>query len=239
MSPAQIAFDFLRCCAAEKDIERVVGAFRAAIARFGFCSSAGGGWIGEGEGRLQRFYFNDWPEEWREIHQRMSDFNHDPIVIEAGRVMKPFAFTQIRAEVRPTPQGKALIDAFDAFGWREIFAVPIHGPAGYVGLVALAATGQTQLGQDERAALELMALAMHRRSHETQGFGVGPPATPITERQRECMRWVAAGRQDSEIAELLGLSISTVHYHVEVVKKRLDTRSRAQAVARLVLSGQL
>jgi LuxR family quorum sensing-dependent transcriptional regulator len=239
MDPARVAFDFLRRCETEEDTAQVVDAFRVAIALFGFTSSAGGGWIGEGQGRLQRFYFNDWPAEWLEIHRRTADFNHDPIVIEAARVMNPFTWTQIRAHMRPTSRGRALMEACDAFGWREIFAVPIHGPAGYVGLVALASMTTLALGARERAALEMMALAVHRRSHETRGFGVGPTVTKITERQRECLRWVAAGRQDGEIAELLGVSVATVHYHVEAAKKRLDARSRSQAVARLVLSGQL
>ena len=53
------------------------------------------------------------------------------------------------------------------------------------------------------------------------------------------MRWVAAGKTDWEIAKLLGISASTVHFHVERVKKRLVTSTRSQAVALLVLHGIL
>jgi DNA-binding NarL/FixJ family response regulator len=41
-----------------------------------------------------------------------------------------------------------------------------------------------------------------------------PPAAPLTAREREVLQWVAAGHQNKEIAQALGLSLATVRNHV-------------------------
>jgi DNA-binding CsgD family transcriptional regulator len=51
------------------------------------------------------------------------------------------------------------------------------------------------------------------------------------------MKWVAAGKTDWEIGQVLGISESTVHFHVENAKKKLKKSTRTEAVAILVLHG--
>jgi DNA-binding CsgD family transcriptional regulator len=59
----------------------------------------------------------------------------------------------------------------------------------------------------------------------------------LSKREVECMKWVAAGKTDWETAQILGISRSTAHFHVERVKKKLRKSSRTEAVAILVLHG--
>jgi LuxR family quorum sensing-dependent transcriptional regulator len=66
---------------------------------------------------------------------------------------------------------------------------------------------------------------------------VTDPHETLTHRELECIRWVVAGKTDVEIANLLGVSQTTVRTHIDQARRKLGARSRAQAVARLVLSG--
>ena len=59
----------------------------------------------------------------------------------------------------------------------------------------------------------------------------------MTAREIECLRWVAAGKTDPEIGEILSISATTVKFHVDGARAKLGARTRAQAVARLVLYG--
>jgi DNA-binding CsgD family transcriptional regulator len=59
----------------------------------------------------------------------------------------------------------------------------------------------------------------------------------LTAREREALQWVAEGKSDWEIAMILGLSQTTVRFHVDNARRKLGAVNRAQAVARLV-SGQ-
>ncbi|EXG81414.1 alpha/beta fold hydrolase [Cryptosporangium arvum] len=63
------------------------------------------------------------------------------------------------------------------------------------------------------------------------------PGRVLTEREREVLRLVAAGRSDSEIAAELFLSGHTVHRHVANIRRKLDQPSRAAAAAAAVRLG--
>ena len=56
-------------------------------------------------------------------------------------------------------------------------------------------------------------------------------ATDLSPRQREILALVAAGRTSKEIASALGISESTVNWHLANVFERLGASSRAEAVA--------
>ena len=222
------------------DVAELIADFQALIAKFGFPYSAGGGWASAGTHYAARFYFNSWPEDWLKLYNENAYIQEDPVVMEARRVLTPFLLSEIRPRFENIGHVRELLEVYDAYGWREVFAVPIHGPMSYVGLIALASLQPVQLADAHKAVLESAARIVHYRCWTTTDFGAGTPErAALTARQTDCLRWVAVGKSDSDIASLLGISEATVHFHIEEAKKRLGVRSRVQAVARLVLDGTL
>jgi DNA-binding CsgD family transcriptional regulator len=74
----------------------------------------------------------------------------------------------------------------------------------------------------------------------TVTFGAAPcSSSKLSERELECIRWVAAGKTDWEIGMILGLSSSTARFHIENARRKLDASTRAQAVAILFTRGLL
>ena len=69
-------------------------------------------------------------------------------------------------------------------------------------------------------------------------FSTRPPAASIpppgfadlSEREREILALIGAGRSNAEIADELVISMATVKTHVRHVFAKLDLRDRAQAV---------
>jgi DNA-binding CsgD family transcriptional regulator len=55
----------------------------------------------------------------------------------------------------------------------------------------------------------------------------------MTERQAQVLRWVAAGKSDSQIGAILGISPRTVQKHLQSVYEKLGVESRTAAVMRL------
>ena len=55
-------------------------------------------------------------------------------------------------------------------------------------------------------------------------------APPLTEREREILRLVAAGRQNKEIAQELGISLATARNHVHNILEKLEVHSKLEAV---------
>lgn len=92
---------------------------------------------------------------------------------------------------------------------------------------------------------ELARLNCHRVKDETvvvvelTGRGAPRERDLLTPRELDVIRLVARGLSSARIAAELGVSPSTVRTHVEHLCRRLGVRTRAQAVARATMSGQL
>ncbi len=66
-----------------------------------------------------------------------------------------------------------------------------------------------------------------------------PVNEPLTPRELEILAMVAEGLTSKRIARRLGIAFCTVRTHLERVRGKLGARSRAEAVARAVRTGQL
>jgi DNA-binding CsgD family transcriptional regulator len=240
MAGAQIGLDFLARCGDGRMIDSVVEDFRATVRQLGFAVSACGAWTGVGRQRVNRFFFVDWPGPFLEQYMARDLMARDPVVLWAKRRLAPFVWREVGAEWERTPEVAETLALADEYGFIDGYAVPIHGPAGYQGLVSLAATAPLQLEPAELGALHLMALTVHERCRVAHGFGVLSRAVPaLTDREAACIRWAADGKSDAAIGELMGISRATAHFHIESVKKKLGVKSRIQAVAILVLMGEI
>src|SRR5262249_21975691 len=62
------------------------------------------------------------------------------------------------------------------------------------------------------------------------------PDVGLTEREREVLREVAAGRTNKQIARSLDIALSTVKCHVRAILDKLDADSRTQAALRALRS---
>ena len=231
------ALDFLRAHRGE-DIDTAIATFRTVIAQFGFSCSAAGSWVGSGATRVHRFYFNTWPLDWLEIYERQAFFTMDPVVAEARRRLTPFLWSEMERQGSIGADAAEVLRHARDYGWQEVLAVPIHGPAGYQGIVSMASLEPVTLDRQDMALLRILSLTIHDKCREIIGFGAATrDAVALTAREAECMKWVASGKTDADIALILGVSKATVHFHIEGAKKKLSTRSRSEAIALLVLQG--
>tara|TARA_R110000782_G_scaffold117364_4_gene207801 strand:- start:123642 stop:124391 length:750 start_codon:yes stop_codon:yes gene_type:complete len=82
------------------------------------------------------------------------------------------------------------------------------------------------------------AMLFHSRSiGEIRRQQIG--ARPLSERERDCMSFVAAGLRNSRIAERMGVSEVTVELHLRSARKKLRARTTAQAIARAMIFGDI
>jgi ATP/maltotriose-dependent transcriptional regulator MalT len=59
-----------------------------------------------------------------------------------------------------------------------------------------------------------------------------PSFEPLTEREMEVLRLLAAGQSNQEIAQQLVIAVGTVKRHINSILSKLGVPSRLQAVAR-------
>jgi DNA-binding NarL/FixJ family response regulator len=69
-----------------------------------------------------------------------------------------------------------------------------------------------------------------------ESFRAPAPPTPetvgLTQREEECLRLLARGSANKEIAQKMGVSVSTVHFHLKSIYQKLHVRSRTEATLR-------
>jgi DNA-binding CsgD family transcriptional regulator len=53
------------------------------------------------------------------------------------------------------------------------------------------------------------------------------------------MKWVLEGKSDRDIGQILGISITTAHFHVESAKRKLGAATRIQAARLLIELGYI
>jgi PAS domain S-box-containing protein len=58
-----------------------------------------------------------------------------------------------------------------------------------------------------------------------------PEDPPLTDREREILKWVAAGLQNKEIAHKLDISLATVRNHIHRILEKLEVHSKLEAVS--------
>ncbi len=143
---------------------------------------------------------------------------------------------------------RAFEDAVDA---ASRAGLPFEEALGRLGLAkALRAVGRECAAQRESmAAAELFhALGSPRRAQQAESFTAAvacPPEEkaaaelPLSERELEVLRLVAAGLGNKEIAVRLYLSEHTVKRHVANILARLELSSRAAAVAYAARLGKI
>lgn len=229
--------EFADTLAACVTIDEVKDYFKQRIAIHGYTASACGAFLPTDKGPETHFFFQDWPPEWIELYTRRNFVAADYTVAEARRRIAPFTWLEAKAERILSRAEQDIWDTAAEWGWTDGLSIPIHGPGGYFGLVAMAGKEQP-MPPALRGELHQLAFLTHERCRTLAGLPpVADPQVVLTHRELECIRWVAAGKTDVEIAGLLGMSQTTARTHIDKARRKLGAKTRSQAVARLVLSG--
>lgn len=224
----------LEACAT---IDAVKALFKRRIAAHGYTASACGAFLPADKGPEPHFFFQDWPPDWLELYVNRNFVAADYGVAEARRRIAPFTWREAKAERTLSRAEQDIWDTVVEWGWTDGLSVPIHGPGGYFAIVTMAGKEQP-MPPALRGKLQQLAFLTHERCRALTGLApVTDPQATLTHRELECLRWVAAGKTDLQIARLLGVSQTTARTYIDQARRKLGARTRSQAVARLVLSG--
>jgi DNA-binding CsgD family transcriptional regulator len=74
---------------------------------------------------------------------------------------------------------------------------------------------------------------------EGTGEGVTSTGPCVTVRESQVLSWVAAGKSDWAIGQILKISGKTVNFHVENAKRKFGVGTRIQAVVAAMRRGMI
>jgi LuxR family quorum sensing-dependent transcriptional regulator len=230
------AFDFVDRLAGLGSAETVIEAFRDEAEHFGCSAFALGELPRTGSRGIPPFFVSTWPSRWLEVYFGEYFAVGDPTVEHARAAVLPATFSDLRRRQQAAGGSIKVFEAAAAHGWPEGLSIPVHGPNGYSGIVALAAETR-ELSPPDRAALHLMALYLHERLKELMAPAPSPDRPRLSRGEIECLQWLVAGKSDWEMGEILGISEATAHWRIEKAKKKLGVKTRAQIAALAIKHG--
>lgn len=129
------------------------------------------------------------------------------------------------------------------FGYKSGISLALHLPQGRH--VVLGFDRDQDVSDDGCERLRLLSILQLAAACTVEpairylsGATVASTGTPkLTAREREILRWTAAGKSTWVIGKILALSEGTVNFHLRNAMRKLDCRSRQVAACRAIALG--
>lgn len=175
---------------------------------------------------------DNYPSDWEGELLETGLFESDPVHEASARTNIGFVWDDLGQLVTLNSAHHAILSRGRRFGIGDGFTVPANVPGEPRGSCTFARTpGRTISKAALRCAEAIGARAFYiaRRMH---GYPWRADRPHLSRRERECLRLLAGGKTDWEIAAILGLSVETVHQYVKHARAAYDVVSRTQLVVR-------
>jgi len=122
------------------------------------------------------------------------------------------------------------------FGHGEIYALQLRAGARR-GCAFFSASSPGRIRQGLVSAAQFRSTYLLSEMADPQ---VGRnPADPLSDRERECLFWVAEGKTTDEVALIVGVSTNTANRYIAQAIHKLAAANRAKAVATAIRRGIL
>ena len=170
------------------------------------------------------------PPEWFKIYVAENYAAVDPSIRQFRRASRPFVWKSAPFDPEKEPRAAELVRRVTEFGLAEGLCVPVFGPSGCEGGVWMGGE-RPDLSERSRPLLHLVGLYAFDRARLLRQPSRVPERRRLTAREREILVWIATGKSDWEIGEILTLSRRTVAKHSQTILQKLAAANRTQAVA--------
>ena len=180
----------------------------------------------------------NYPEGWKS-HYRDAGFHRiDPTLLMASRSIAPVDWRRLRSHANFR---RVFHDAHD-FGIGELgVTIPVRGPYGDVGMLAVTRNCSVRewdgLMRQATGELQSAAVHLHDAAMRSSALSHALRRPTLSSREVEILQWVAAGKSQQDVADILGIAQRTVEVHLASGRDKLGALNTPQAVARAVSLG--
>jgi len=194
---------------------------------------------------VHEFQLKNCPAGWQS-DAAASNLAGDPLYRRALREVAPIFWREL------VPFEQAWIAQARKFGLATGVTLPVHGPNGrWSSLSLIKNHGRAGAERDIRAGLGrclLLTVFVHDVADRIIRRQVGSviPVEPrkseswgLTERERDCLIWIAAGKTIAEVACILSVTERTVVFHLVNARRKLGAANSYHAIMKAVSLGHI
>jgi LuxR family quorum-sensing system transcriptional regulator CciR len=174
---------------------------------------------------------DNYPRGWAEELLTCHDVAADPVHLASLRTNGGFGWDRLGEYVPLSSSQRVILERSRHHGLGHGFTVPANVPGEPSGSCSFAVGRGRALPERRLQCAELIGIHAFRAARRIYGFAAERPAPRLSRRERQCLRLVAAGKTDWEIAAILGISVETARQYVKRARAAYDVVSRAQLVA--------
>ena len=185
----------------------------------------------------------NYPIEWL-AYVREQTRLHDPVLRAAERASSGFPWEKLETLVTLSRHEQDYMRRAERHGLVNGYTVPNHVPGETFGSCHFVVRPERAFPDDMIPAAQALgnfAFEAARRLLDERGESSEAwiqPA-PLSDRQRECLLFVAKGKSDSIIGQLLNIKPRTVNEHIEAAKRRYSVATRSQLLVRALFRSEI
>ncbi|WP_104400280.1 helix-turn-helix transcriptional regulator [Vibrio penaeicida] len=179
------------------------------------------------------FLINNYPEDWMEWYFEHNYRQSDPVLEYAKSGVAPILWHR-DFDAMPTDQQEVMEKAVE-YGLKDGISIPIHGKGGTIGVFSVA--NSEHIPDDKAFEIEANMLSIWPYLHSAMSrVNVCEPKT-LTDREKEVLTWTAEGKTSWEASQIIGVSESTINFHIKNCINKLDAVNRHHAIAKAIIGG--
>jgi LuxR family transcriptional regulator, quorum-sensing system regulator BjaR1 len=237
MRQARINWAFAEVCDRASTVADVQAAFMREVRSLGFSYAACASHVDPLRPPADAVMMVDYPQAWLERFSAKDYARRDPVFKAARRQSLPFQWSDKAFRNELAADQLRILDEAKAVGLADGFTIPIHAPD------ALPASCSLVIGPDGVDPLNARSAhwyAVYAHECARRLRLVGAPAKPkLSPRERQCVELLGQGKDDGDMAMILGLSEHTVHNIVRRAMAKYGVISRVQAFVRALKDGEI
>ena len=183
---------------------------------------------------------HNYPAGWAEWFDEEQLGPVDPVHRASHLTSIGFAWSNLPAMISLTTRDRQILAAARNEGIGDGFTVPAHVPGETHGSCSFATETGVPLSPQLLPLLQLIGAFAFDAARRIQR--VRQPLEPgarLTDRQRECLMWVARGKSDWEVAQILGVRHETVVRHLKMARERYGVPKRTLLTVHALFDGNL
>jgi LuxR family quorum-sensing system transcriptional regulator CciR len=173
---------------------------------------------------------DNYPEDWVEELVSGGHAIDDPVHLASRRTNAGFGWSDLGDLIRLERRHTRILARSRHYGLGEGLTVPANVPGEPSASCSFAVRAGREIPVARLLCAELIGAHALRAARRLRAAGTRP-RPHLSRRELECLRLVALGKTDWEIAHILGLSQHTARQYVKRARAAYDTVSRTQLVA--------
>ncbi len=233
-------FSFVECASRTQSIKALFDLLVSCASEEGFSEVAYGALTFAEALRLPEYLppalTVNFPPEWCHRYFERKYRVIDPVVRRTPMVSAPFLWDELAKQCQLQPAEQRVLDEAREAGLKHGMSVPLFGPLGRVSVVSFASPFDDVDPQDRMRHLSALAWQFHHAFAEIARPKESSQdrSTTLSEREKDCLRWVAEGKSSWEIGKILNVSENTVNFHMKNASRKLGAANRMHAVVKAI-----